>query len=386
MLDPPVLAALRIGLYELFFSAGQRRSRRRSTRRSSSPARRGAAHATGFVNAVMRRAAARARRAGRAAEAGRRSRAGGGGALGAPLAGRDVVARARRRGGPLAAAGLQRAGGAGDAGQHASLGPSRGARAARRGRSRGRRASRRSGRSRRRSRSSSRAAWRGALAMVEAGELTPQSRASAAVVEVLDPQPGESVFDLCAGPGIKTGQIAARMEDRGEVICVERDPGRAEEVAAQARRLGLRSVTRAGDRRRPSSIWAASSTGSWSMPPARTWGRSPRGPTRAGESPPRGSSGSAAIQDAILRARGRRGAPRRGPRLLDLHDLPRRERGPGRVAARIRAGTAFAPLRRGPRSAAPRGSASPLDPRFLQTRPDRDRTSGFFIARLNRDD
>ena len=65
-------------------------------------------------------------------------------------------------------------------------------------------------------------------ALVAAGELTPQSRGSAAVVEVLDPQEGEHVLDLCAGPGIKTGQIAARMGDRGEVISVEldSDPGR----------------------------------------------------------------------------------------------------------------------------------------------------------------
>ncbi len=79
--------------------------------------------------------------------------------------------------------------------------------------------------------------------LIAAGELTPQSRGSAAAVEVLDPRPGEQVLDLCAGPGIKTGQIAARMSDRGEVISVEADPERAAEVAAQAQRLGLRSVT-----------------------------------------------------------------------------------------------------------------------------------------------
>jgi 16S rRNA (cytosine967-C5)-methyltransferase len=79
--------------------------------------------------------------------------------------------------------------------------------------------------------------------LIVAGELTPQSRGSAAVVDVLDPRPGEHILDLCAGPGIKTGQIAARMEDRGEVISVESDPERAAEVAAQATRLGLRSVT-----------------------------------------------------------------------------------------------------------------------------------------------
>ncbi len=79
--------------------------------------------------------------------------------------------------------------------------------------------------------------------LVAAGELTPQSRGSAAVVAMLDPQPGEHVLDLCAGPGIKTGQIAERMDDRGEVISVEMDPDRAAEVAQQAERLGLRSVT-----------------------------------------------------------------------------------------------------------------------------------------------
>jgi 16S rRNA (cytosine967-C5)-methyltransferase len=79
--------------------------------------------------------------------------------------------------------------------------------------------------------------------LIAVGELTPQSRGSAAVVEALDPQPGEQILDLCAGPGIKTGQIAARMGDRGELISVENDPERAAEVAAQATRLGLRSVT-----------------------------------------------------------------------------------------------------------------------------------------------
>ena len=108
--------------------------------------------------------------------------------------------------------------------------------------------------------------------------MTPQSRGSAAVVEVLDPRPGEHVLDLCAGPGIKTGQIAARMGDRGEIASVEIDPERAAEVAGQARRLGLRAVTvieaDAGARAahgigegRPAS------TGSSSTRPARTSAR-----------------------------------------------------------------------------------------------------------------
>ena len=43
--------------------------------------------------------------------------------------------------------------------------------------------------------------------------------------------------------------------------------------------------------------------------------------------------------------------------------------------------------RSGPTTSAPPTPSSPLgrEPRFLQTRPDRDRTDGFFIARLRRD-
>lgn len=76
------------------------------------------------------------------------------------------------------------------------------------------------------------------IAMVRAGDLTPQSRASAAVVEVLDPRPGERVLDLCGGPGIKATQIAERMGDEGEVVSVEPDERRCAEIAENAERVG----------------------------------------------------------------------------------------------------------------------------------------------------
>lgn len=50
-----------------------------------------------------------------------------------------------------------------------------------------------------------------------------QSESSAACVEVLHPQPGERVADLCSGRGNKALQIAARMEGEGELVCVDRD-------------------------------------------------------------------------------------------------------------------------------------------------------------------
>ena len=39
---------------------------------------------------------------------------------------------------------------------------------------------------------------------------------------MLAPQPGERVLDLCAAPGSKTGQIAAVMQDAGEIVAVEK--------------------------------------------------------------------------------------------------------------------------------------------------------------------
>ena len=223
--------------------------------------------------------------------------------------------------------------------------------------------------------------------MVAAGELTPQSRGSAAVVEVLDPQPGEHLLDLCAGPGIKTGQIAARMGDRGEVISVELDPERAAEVAAQAQPPRPAQRHRDRGRRGRSWRWRRASTGSCSTPPARTSAPSPRAPTPAGASRRRRSSAWSRSRSGRCCGAARLLRAGRHPRLLDLHDLPPRERGPGRGAARPRPARARS-RRSSWTTSAPCAPelASPLEPRCLQLRPDRDRTTGFFIARLKRDD
>jgi 16S rRNA (cytosine967-C5)-methyltransferase len=83
-------------------------------------------------------------------------------------------------------------------------------------------------------------------------ELMPQSRASMLVARTLDPRPGERVLDLCAAPGAKTTHLAALMGDRGEVVAVERDPARADELRATCERLRARSVrVRVGDARQP---------------------------------------------------------------------------------------------------------------------------------------
>jgi 16S rRNA (cytosine967-C5)-methyltransferase len=75
-----------------------------------------------------------------------------------------------------------------------------------------------------------------------AGEIIAQSRAAMLVARTLDPQPGERVLDLCAAPGGKSTHLAALMGDQGEVLAVERNPARAKELSDTARRLHTHCV------------------------------------------------------------------------------------------------------------------------------------------------
>jgi 16S rRNA (cytosine967-C5)-methyltransferase len=78
--------------------------------------------------------------------------------------------------------------------------------------------------------------------LFERGLLMPQSRASMLVARAVDPRPGERVLDLCAAPGAKTTHLAALMQDRGEVVAAEADPRRAEAIRENAARLGASAV------------------------------------------------------------------------------------------------------------------------------------------------
>jgi 16S rRNA (cytosine967-C5)-methyltransferase len=74
------------------------------------------------------------------------------------------------------------------------------------------------------------------------GAILAQSRAAMLVARALDPQPGERVLDLCAAPGGKSTHIAALMGDEGEVLAIERNRARAAELHDTAQRLHAHSV------------------------------------------------------------------------------------------------------------------------------------------------
>ena len=73
----------------------------------------------------------------------------------------------------------------------------------------------------------------------EAGVYYLQEASAMSAVALLDPQPGETVCDLCAAPGGKSTQIAGRMGGEGLLLCNEYSPARAKILARNIERMGV---------------------------------------------------------------------------------------------------------------------------------------------------
>jgi 16S rRNA (cytosine967-C5)-methyltransferase len=210
---------------------------------------------------------------------------------------------------------------------------------------------------------------------ITTGELIPQSRASQAVVELLDPRPGERVLDLCAGPGIKTTAIAARIEDRGEVISVEIDARRAGELRELCARAGVRCVRVEVADAAEADLGSGydrilldppcSDLGTLASRPDARWRKSPDACARL-----------AALQRRLLVRAARALAPG-GTLVYSTCTISARENEAVAAPAPEYSEVSVDDL-----GAAHPRLRSRRDGRFLQLLPQRDRTTGFFIARL----
>ena len=213
----------------------------------------------------------------------------------------------------------------------------------------------------------------------EQGAFMPQSRAAMAVGRILAPSPGERVLDLCAAPGGKTTHLAALMEDRGAVVAVERHAGRAQALARTAARMGAESVeVRTADAAQPQEREAydrvlvdppCSDLGTLASRPDARWRKAAGAPAEL-----------ARLQGEILRAGAaalRPGgtlvystctiSPEENELLVDAFLSERPD-----FAADDLGSSEWSVWQHGRR------------PMFLQTLPHRHGTDGFFIARLRR--
>lgn len=73
----------------------------------------------------------------------------------------------------------------------------------------------------------------------EAGVYYIQEPSAMAVAEYLEAKPGERILDLCAAPGGKSTQIAAKMQGKGILICNEIHPARAKILSENVERMGI---------------------------------------------------------------------------------------------------------------------------------------------------
>ncbi len=71
------------------------------------------------------------------------------------------------------------------------------------------------------------------------GLWTAQDEAAQLPALALAPRPGERVLDACAGVGGKATQLAALLEDRGEVVCVDVSARKLELLREHCLRLGV---------------------------------------------------------------------------------------------------------------------------------------------------
>ena len=74
------------------------------------------------------------------------------------------------------------------------------------------------------------------------GEFMVQDSAASQPVRLLKPQPGWTILDLCAAPGVKTTQLAEATDDAATIIATDINPRRLRMLKENIARLGIKSI------------------------------------------------------------------------------------------------------------------------------------------------
>lgn len=195
------------------------------------------------------------------------------------------------------------------------------------------------------------------------GAVMAQSRGSMMVSRTLDPRTGERVLDLCAAPGGKTTHVAALLGCDGDVVAVERHPGRADALGRTCARMQAGCVrVEVGDAAEPRSAERFDRV--LVDPPCSGLGTLQSRPDIRWRATPARMAELAVIQRDILDA-GATATASGGVLVYSVCTISRIE-GDSLIDAFLADHGDFSCERR------------------LQLLPHRDRTDGFFIAKLRR--
>ena len=71
------------------------------------------------------------------------------------------------------------------------------------------------------------------------GNAFVQDRAAGAVIELLDPRPGEVILDVCAAPGTKSIYIHEKLKGEGQLFSYDINQSKIDKAQRQSKELGL---------------------------------------------------------------------------------------------------------------------------------------------------
>jgi 16S rRNA (cytosine967-C5)-methyltransferase len=207
------------------------------------------------------------------------------------------------------------------------------------------------------------------------GAIMPQSRGSMTPAQVLAPQPGERVLDLCSAPGAKATQLAALMDATGELVCVDVNSRRADGLRRTLRRMHADGPARVlvADAAAPLMDVRAGFDRVLVDPPCSGLGTLQSRPDLRWRTSPERIADTAALQARILAA----GAAALRPGGVMVYSVCTISRAEGETVAEqfLVDNEAFTP---DPFEGSDPGTS------HLQLLPHSDGTDGFFVARFRR--